>query len=48
MRVDCDLSLQEDDPRFKETELFETPEEQYRQALTPAQRQKRMEQFQLQ
>lgn len=48
MRVDCDLSVTENDPRFKETELFETPEEQYRQALTPAQKKKRMEEFKLQ
>lgn len=47
LRVDCDLSTKEDDRKFKETELFETPEEQYRQALTPEQRKKRIKQYQL-
>ncbi len=42
MRFDCDLSLECNDLIFKETELFETPEEQFRQALTPKQRKERI------
>ncbi len=47
LRFDCDLSLDYYDKLFDETELFETPEEQYRQALSPAVKKARMEEFAL-
>lgn len=47
MRFDCDLSLEENDKAFKETELFDTPEEQYRQGLTKKQKERILKKYSL-
>ncbi len=47
LRFDCDLHLDYNDKLFDETELFETPEEQYRQKLSPAVKNDRIKEFSL-